>query len=259
MSSQSTAMETHPQLCLLPQGAPASFPVLCVHMFGSKNILKARIFILRYPDFSCFILISVISQDWNAENIPLEVFLSLTSALSSSHQIPLSSNILQPPPGNLPLSQAMTLLTKCLIHRSQLHPQVLQLVSAQATQVIHAVENFFARNPILIHLFSPVNLFPPTMSFHSPYRTWKLLQEFSFTSIVLRLHRSATGENLPLCLCSSCLLSLCPWSPPEWLSALSSVSPDHSHIFLPTPIMMFPIILWIPLHCALQILITKAF
>lgn len=94
---------------------------LCPHVWIQEHLEGKNL----YPNFSCFILISVISQDWNAENIPLEVFLSLTSALSSSHHIPLSSNILQPPPGNLPLSQAMTLLTKCLIHCSQLHPQVL--------------------------------------------------------------------------------------------------------------------------------------
>lgn len=55
MSSYSTAMETLPQT---PQGAPASFSVLCLHIFRAKNISKAKILILRYPDFSCFILIS---------------------------------------------------------------------------------------------------------------------------------------------------------------------------------------------------------
>lgn len=105
MSSCSTAMETLPQS---PRGAPASFAVPCLHIFGAKDILKAKIFILRYPDFSCFILICLISQDLDAENIPLEVCLSLTSALSSSHHIHLSSTILQPPPGNLPLCQTMT-------------------------------------------------------------------------------------------------------------------------------------------------------
>lgn len=81
---------------------------LCARVWSKEHLWRQKLFILSYPDFSSFSLISVISWDLDAENILLGVFLSLTSALSSSHHIPLSTTILQSPPGNLPLSQAMT-------------------------------------------------------------------------------------------------------------------------------------------------------
>lgn len=122
------------------------------------------------------------------------------------------------------------LLTKHHNHSSQFHPQVLLLVLAQATEAIHTVENFFARNPLLIHFFSPVNLFPPKISFHSPFKIWKLLQEFSFTPTVFRLYSNTTGENLPVSLQLLFIVTVSLCLPQKTLYILLSVSWLLPHI-----------------------------
>lgn len=105
---------------------------------------------------------------------------------------------------------------------------------------------------------SPVSLFPPTISFHNLLETWKLSLHYNCLQLLQKCYRQKPStmwlSSTPI-YWQSCDSSSCPTT--ALYTCLNGLL--TTHLFCITPIMMSPFMLWIPLHCALQMVITMQY
>lgn len=122
------------------------------------------------------------------------------------------------------------------------------------------MEDFFAKNPLLVHFFLPLNPFLPKMSFHSPFKSWSSYKN-SLSLPFLSLNCFETSQK--------CYR----WKPPTVSLFIVFVSPSESSLHPPqclltTPTYSIPHLQWcFPLffgshctvHCKYWLLCKKSF